>query len=397
MVVSAIVIAFAVVVFAIRHRPGSGVERWGDPPRARRGDVEVDEADEEETVEVDDEAVDEPRRSRSTTLSTNPGIATEAAMPPDPHPEPDPAPGPATTAEGPEPSTHAPRRRPPPSRLTPEAMSAARAGGASEGLVWLGREPEAKASILYRVLRLVGRFVLFGLFRFRIATSGQERLPRTGGYLLIGAAHRGWMDPFLVIHALPLEPRAWFLGSAPSTFTARWREVLIHRLGGLLPVWRGGLGVEQHVEAARAVTRNGAVFAQMPEGTVSGPAGRIGAVPQRRRPDRAADRRPDRAARDGGHRGAVHRPPDGHGGARARRAPERSSATPGTGRCRPRGHGRSSSLARRLTRRFEEVLGPAVERLHPGTVDPPGHPRRLKRRLTWLFLRPGRLDRDADA
>ena len=48
----------------------------------------------------------------------------------------------------------------------------------------------------------------------------------------------------------------------------------------------------------------------------------------------------------------------------------------------------------RLTRRFEAVLGPAVERLHPRTVDPPSHPRRPKRRLTWLFLRPGRLDRD---
>ena len=84
------------------------------------------------------------------------------------------------------------------------------------------------------------------------------------------------MDPFLVAHALPVEPRAWFLGSAPSTFTSRWREVLIHRLGGLLPVWRGGLGVEQHVASARAVIANGAVFVQMPEGTVSGPAGSIG-------------------------------------------------------------------------------------------------------------------------
>jgi hypothetical protein len=53
-------------------------------------------------------------------------------------------------------------------------------------------------------------------------------------------------------------------------------------------------------------------------------------------------------------------------------------------------------LARTLSRRFEEILGPAVVRLHPGTVDPPRHPRRLARRLTWLFLRPGRLDRDLE-
>ena len=50
-------------------------------------------------------------------------------------------------------------------------------------------------------------------------------------------------------------------------------------------------------------------------------------------------------------------------------------------------------LAKVLTGRFEALLGPEVEALQPGTVDPPGHPRRLRKRLTWLFLRPGRLDR----
>ena len=84
------------------------------------------------------------------------------------------------------------------------------------------------------------------------------------------------MDPFLVIHAIPAEPRAWFLGSGPSTFTSRSRERFIRRLGGLLPVWRGGVGVEPHVASARAVLANRGGFVQMPEGTVSGPAGRIG-------------------------------------------------------------------------------------------------------------------------
>ncbi|HEX5148223.1 MAG TPA: lysophospholipid acyltransferase family protein, partial [Candidatus Limnocylindrales bacterium] len=166
------------------------------------------------------------------------------------------------------------RRRPPPARVTPEALAAAR-GGAVEGLAWLGRTPESKASITYRLVRLVARFVLFVVFRFRIRAEGRAHLP-SGGYLLVAAAHRGWMDPFVAIHALPVEPRAWFLGSGPSTFTSRWRERLIHRLGGLLPVWRGGVGVARHVEAARAVVGNGGILVQMPEGTVSGPPGRLG-------------------------------------------------------------------------------------------------------------------------
>src|SRR4029079_5964803 len=124
-----------------------------------------------------------------------------------------------------------PRRRPPPGRLSPQALADAR-GGAVEGLVWLGRPPESRASLLYRALRLLARFVLFGLFRFRIVTSGQEHLPAGGGYLIVVAAERRCMDVFLVIRALPVAPRVWFLGSAPSTFTTWWRERLVHAVGG---------------------------------------------------------------------------------------------------------------------------------------------------------------------
>jgi len=284
-----------------------------------------------------------------------------------------------------------PGHRPPPGRLSPQALADAR-GGAVEGLAWLGRTPEAKASLLYRALRLLARFVLFGLFRFRIETSGQEHVPR-GGYLLVGAAHRGWMDPFLVIHALPVQPRVWFLGSAPSTFTTRWRERLVHCVGGLLPVWRGGIGADQHVASARAVVGNGAVFAQMPEGTVSGPAGRIG---------------PFRfgwaliALRTGapivpfamagteelylGRRMASRvLPPTTVAGLLG---PDWDGVMP------TEGSRAELDLARRLSAALEGVLGPAVEELYPRTVDPPGHPRRLRHRLTWLLLRPGRLDRE---
>jgi 1-acyl-sn-glycerol-3-phosphate acyltransferase len=283
------------------------------------------------------------------------------------------------------------RRRPPPGRISPQALADAR-GGAVEGLEWLGRTPEARASIFYRLVRLFARFVIFGLLRFRITTSGQEHLP-AGGYFIVGAAHRGWMDPFLVVHALPTEPRVWFLGSGPSTFTSRWREWLVHRLGGLLPVWRGGIGIEQHVASARAVTGNGAVFAQMPEGTVSGPPGRIG---------------PFRvgwaliALRIG-----APIVPLAMAGTEELYIGKRmaSRVLPATsirgllgaawdGTLPAEGSREELDLARRLTDALAALLGPVVEELHPGTVDPPSHPRRLRRRLTWLLLRAGRLDRD---
>jgi 1-acyl-sn-glycerol-3-phosphate acyltransferase len=283
------------------------------------------------------------------------------------------------------------RRRPPPGRVSPEALAQAR-GGAVEGLAWLGRRPEAKASLLYRLLRLVARSVLFVVFRFRIRTSGQEHLPK-GGYLLVGAAHRGWMDPFVAMHAIPAQPRAWFLGSAPSTFTSRWRERLIHRIGGLLPVWRGGFGIDQHVASARAVVGNGAVFVQMPEGTVSGPPGRIGPF----RTGWAVI-----ALRTGapvvplamagteelylGRRMASRVLP-------ATTARALAGLEPGDPL--PAEDSRDElAVARRMSDALAAMLGPVVEELFPWTVDPPDHPRRLRKRLTWLLLRPGRLDRD---
>jgi Acyltransferase len=282
-------------------------------------------------------------------------------------------------------------RRPPPARIAPQALAKTR-GGVVEGLAWLGRPPESKASLLYRVVRLFVRFMCFGLFRFRIATSGQEHIPK-GGYLLVAAAHRGWMDPFVVMHALPAEPRCWILGSGPSTFTAPWREFLAKRIGGLLPVWRGGVGIEPHVASARAVLANGGVFVQMPEGTVSGPSGRIGAM---RTGWAMIALRTDAPvlplAMAGteelylGRRMASRVLPLTSARDLAGLAPDAPFPAPGSRE--------ELELARRLTDRLGELLGPVVEELHPTTVDPPDHPRRLSRRLTWLLLRPGRLDRD---
>jgi 1-acyl-sn-glycerol-3-phosphate acyltransferase len=265
-------------------------------------------------------------------------------------------------------------------------------GDAREGLAWLGRPPEVHATLPYHLARLVARFVLFGLFRFRIRAEGREHVPARGGYLLMGAAHRGWMDPFLVLHALPPAPRAWFLGSAASTFSARWREWLIRRIGGLLPVWRGGIGIDDHVASARAVLGAGGVFVQMPEGTVSGPAGRIGAF------------------RTGASLIALRTGapivPFAMAGTEEvylgrRMASRILPATSVADLLGPRWDGlvpaadtrEEIALARRVSEALAARLAPIVEELHPWTVDPPGRPRRLRRRLTWLFLARGRLDR----
>jgi len=260
---------------------------------------------------------------------------------------------------------------------------AAERGGVREGLAWLGRTPEVRASRTIRVLARLARFVLFGLLRFRVDADRTEH-PPTGGYLLVAAVHRGWMDPFLVMHGLPLEPRVWFLGSGPSAFDARWKEWLLHRLGGMLPVWRGGVGVEQHVASAQAVLDAGGVFVLMPEGGISGP------------PDALAPFRVGSALIALRTQApivplAIVGSQELYVGKRfATRILPATSAREllgdsWDGRPRAGGSREELELARRLTDRFADLLGPQVAALYPATVDPPTRPRRL-RWLTWLLL-----------
>jgi 1-acyl-sn-glycerol-3-phosphate acyltransferase len=289
---------------------------------------------------------------------------------------------PADPVRSAESSTHPRRGRPQAARLSPERLAAAR-GGVREGVAWLGRPPETHASPLVRIVAALARALLLGILRFRVDRSGAEHLP-PGGYLLVGAVHRGWMDPFLILASVPLEPRVWFLGSGPSAFDRRWKEALLHRLGGMLPVWRGGVGIATHVESARAVLDRGGVFVLLPEGGVTGP------------PDELAPFRFG-AAVIALRTGAPIVPfvmvgsQELYLGKRfaTRILPATSAAEllgdawdgvlPGPD------SGAEIDLAKRLTERFAAILGPEVTALYPGTVDPPGRPRRL-RGLTRLLL-----------
>jgi len=188
------------------------------------------------------------------------------------------------------------------------------------------------------------------------------------------------------MNALPLEPRVWFLGSGPSAFSARWREWLLHRVGGMLPVWRGGVGIDQHVASARAVVAAGGVFVLIPEGGVGGP------------PDRLAPFRFG-AALIALRTGAPILPVAIAGSAElyiGRRLATRvlsptsvvellGTDWPEDGRLPEPGSRAELELGHRLTERFADLLGPAVAELYPRTVDPPDRRRRL-RSLTWLFL-----------
>jgi 1-acyl-sn-glycerol-3-phosphate acyltransferase len=152
----------------------------------------------------------------------------------------------------------------------PEALVASLAERPLQGVDWLGRIPDGHAPGSYRWLVRSGRLFLLGACGLRVDVAGTENLP-VGGFIAVCALHRSWIDPLLVVHALPLEPRVWFLGSGPTAFDRKWKERLLQQTGGLLPVWRGGRDLDVHVRSARSTIDSGAVLALFAEGRIGGP------------------------------------------------------------------------------------------------------------------------------
>lgn len=147
--------------------------------------------------------------------------------------------------------------------------------GAVEGLAWLGHEPSPRSNPLFAFAWWVGRLLL-RIGGLRVTVEGTEHRPASGGYILAIGGHRRWIDGPLLYVASPREPRLWYLGNGVAIFRRRWVEWLLHTMGGVLPVYRGGIDIEVHLASARAVLEAGAVLGIYPEGTRHNPAGELG-------------------------------------------------------------------------------------------------------------------------
>ena len=144
--------------------------------------------------------------------------------------------------------------------------------GATDGapqLRGLGPRAPLALRLLRRTFGLVGRWLL-GL---RLELVGADHLPRdaagrpVGGWIAAGLPHVTWIEPFVMLVLLPVEPRLVWFGDARAMERSRPRRIAFRFLGGVVPIQPGGgpEAFEDHVAAVREVVARGGVFALFPE------------------------------------------------------------------------------------------------------------------------------------
>jgi len=134
-------------------------------------------------------------------------------------------------------------------------------------------EVSQRLGVVFRIAIALCRFLAVVVFGLRLELRGAEHLPRneagrpTGGWIAVPLPHRRWIDPFLLLLLLPIEPRLVFFADGRVLFKTRFRRLLFRLLGGVVPVWpRGGpKAFWAHIEAAQRVLEAGAVFVIFPE------------------------------------------------------------------------------------------------------------------------------------
>ena len=134
-------------------------------------------------------------------------------------------------------------------------------------------EISARPGIVFRMAIGTCRLIARGIFGLRLELQGAENLPRDaagrpgGGWIAVPVPHRRWIDPFILLLLLPLEPRIVFFADGRVLFRTRFRRLLFRLLGGVVPVWPHGgpKAFWTHIAAAQKVLDAGAVFAIFPE------------------------------------------------------------------------------------------------------------------------------------
>ncbi len=116
-------------------------------------------------------------------------------------------------------------------------------------------------------------YILFRLFLqvaarllFRLQIEGTENIPK-GNYIVI-ANHLSWIDPFLLMLALPSRPRLYFIGPVQA-LNMGWKAWAMRTFDVMVPFKRGAIWQGKEMfKTSLEVLQNGASLGLFPEGRI---------------------------------------------------------------------------------------------------------------------------------
>jgi 1-acyl-sn-glycerol-3-phosphate acyltransferase len=111
-------------------------------------------------------------------------------------------------------------------------------------------------------LTLVGK----GIFRLKLEVEGLEHVPKDEPLIVAAAPHRNWIDPFLILLALPSLPRLYFVAASDTPGNRWWKRLAIEIAGGMAPVTTRGSLNRDGLETGLAILAEGNRLGIFPEG-----------------------------------------------------------------------------------------------------------------------------------
>ena len=125
--------------------------------------------------------------------------------------------------------------------------------------------PTVGAHLQAHVVTRAVRFIGSRIFGFGFEVSGLEHVPAGEPLIVAGGPHRNWVDGFLLLIALPPEPRLTFLASEHA-FNSWWRRLILWLTGGVEPVSTTSALNRDALDGAQRVLSRGDRLGIFPEG-----------------------------------------------------------------------------------------------------------------------------------
>ena len=134
----------------------------------------------------------------------------------------------------------------------------------SRAWVDLGYGPRWSPGFRHGLARLVTRLLVLPFFRLRL--EGVENLPR--GSSVVCFNHLGWMDPIVLLAAMPADPPVYFFGPKEPDMDVGARNRLMRWAGNAVPYQPGHRDMVRAARRVDALMESGATLAFAGEGRI---------------------------------------------------------------------------------------------------------------------------------